>query len=120
MSAKVKEQVIDSDVLILESNHDIEMLRMGRYPWNIKRRILSDTGHLSNDAAGEGLCEVLGGKTKRVYLAHLSRNHNLTDLARLTVGNILEDNRISLGDKQVAIKDTYHDRPTKWDVLKEE
>jgi phosphoribosyl 1,2-cyclic phosphodiesterase len=52
VSEKVKRQIIDSDVLVLESNHDTEMLRMGRYPWNTKRRILSDIGHLSNVAAG--------------------------------------------------------------------
>ncbi|WP_040951031.1 MBL fold metallo-hydrolase [Gorillibacterium massiliense] len=119
MSGKVKEQVQDADVLVLESNHDIEMLRMGSYPWNIKRRILSDMGHLSNDAAGEGLCEVIGGKTKRVYLAHLSRNHNMMDLARMTVGNILDENGI-LEDGKVQLKDTFYDRPTEWDRLDDE
>jgi phosphoribosyl 1,2-cyclic phosphodiesterase len=116
MSERVKEQIRDSDVLVLESNHDIEMLRMGSYPWNTKRRILSDLGHLSNEAAGDGLCEVLNGRTKRVYLAHLSRNHNMTDLARLTVGNILQDNDISIN----GLRDTYFDRPTEWDALDEE
>ncbi|WNQ11474.1 MBL fold metallo-hydrolase [Paenibacillus aurantius] len=120
LSPKVKESVADADVLVLESNHDVEMLRMGRYPWNIKRRILSDLGHLSNDAAGEGLCELLGGRTKRVYLAHLSRNHNMTDLARLTVGNILEDNRITCQDHSYKLMDTYYDRPTEWDSLDED
>lgn len=120
MSGKVKEQLMDSDVMVLESNHDIEMLRMGSYPWNTKRRILGDMGHLSNDAAGEGLCEILGGKTKRVYLAHLSRNHNMTDLARLTVGNILEENCADWPDSKVKLKDTYYDRPTDWDALGED
>ncbi|MFD0871778.1 MBL fold metallo-hydrolase [Paenibacillus residui] len=120
MSSKVKEQVLDSDVLILESNHDVEMLRMGKYPWNIKRRILSDIGHLSNEAAGDALSEILGGKTKRVYLAHLSQNHNLMDLARMTVENILEQNDITLNDGRLTLKDTYFDRPTEWDSLDEE
>jgi phosphoribosyl 1,2-cyclic phosphodiesterase len=120
MSGKVKEQIQDSDVLILESNHDIELLRMGKYPWNIKRRILSDLGHLSNVAAGEGLCEVLGGRTKRVYLAHLSRDHNMMDLARMTVGNIMQDNGISTTDERVTLKDTYYDRATAWDKLSED
>jgi phosphoribosyl 1,2-cyclic phosphodiesterase len=120
MSGKVKEQIQDSDVLILESNHDIELLRMGKYPWNIKRRILSDLGHLSNVAAGEGLCEVLGSRTKRVYLAHLSRDHNMMDLARMTVGNIMQDNGISTTDDQVTLKDTYYDRATPWDRLSED
>lgn len=120
MSGKVKDAIADSDVLVLESNHDIEMLRMGRYPWNIKRRILSDIGHLSNEAAGEGLCEVLGGKTKRVYLAHLSRDHNMLELARMTVGNILQENGITIEERVLQLMDTYYDRATKWDTLGED
>jgi phosphoribosyl 1,2-cyclic phosphodiesterase len=117
MSDRVKEQIGDSDVIVLESNHDVDMLRMGRYPWNVKRRILGDTGHLSNVSAGEALCELLPGKTRRVYLAHLSRDHNLMDIARLTVNNILEEHGISLRGRQVKLMDTYYDRPTPWDIL---
>ncbi len=117
VSSKVKEKVADSDVLILESNYDMELLRMGRYPWNIKRRILGDTGHLSNQAAGEALCELLSSKTKRVYLAHLSRDHNMLDLAKLTVNSILEEAGISLLERKVKLMDTYYDRPTQWDDL---
>jgi phosphoribosyl 1,2-cyclic phosphodiesterase len=117
MSSKVKEQITDSDALVLETNHDIEMLRMGHYPWSIKRRILGDKGHLSNEAAAEGLCEVLTSKTKSVYMAHLSRDHNLMDLARLTVNNIVEDKGISLETQKVKLMDTYFDRPTKWDEM---
>lgn len=120
VSPKVKEKIADSDVLIIESNHDIEMLRIGRYPWNIKRRILSDRGHLSNHAAGEALSELLSKKTKRVYLAHLSRDHNMMDLAKLTVNNILEEYGICLADQKVKLMDTYHDRPTEWDDLNQE
>lgn len=117
MSTKVRDKIIDSDVLVLESNHDVEMLRMGKYPWNIKRRILSDIGHLSNEAAGEALCELLSGQTKRVYLAHLSRDHNLMDLAKLTVNNILEEQGIYVSDGDVQLMDTYYDRPTLWDRI---
>jgi phosphoribosyl 1,2-cyclic phosphodiesterase len=120
MSSKVKEKIIDSDALVLEANHDVEMLRMGHYPWNIKRRILGDKGHLSNDAAGEALGDVMTGKTKSVYLAHLSRDHNLMDLARLTVNNIIEERGISFVTNKLELKDTYYDRPTKWDTLGEE
>jgi phosphoribosyl 1,2-cyclic phosphodiesterase len=117
VSAKVKEKITDSDAIILESNHDIEMLRMGKYPWNIKRRILGDTGHLSNEAAGEALCEVVTSRTETVYLAHLSRDHNLMDLAKLTVNNILQDKGIETGEHKLDIKDTYFDRATRWDRL---
>lgn len=118
MSDKVKQAIIDSDVLVLESNHDTEMLRMGRYPWNTKRRILSDVGHLSNVAAGEALCELLTDRTKRVYLAHLSLDHNLMDLAMLTVNNILEDNGIFFKKEDFPLRHTYHDKPTEWDEVK--
>lgn len=118
MSDKVKKHLIDSDVLVLESNHDTEMLRMGRYPWNIKRRILSDVGHLSNVAAGEALCELLTDRTKRVYLAHLSLDHNMMDLAMLTVNSILENNGIFYRKDEHPLRPTYHDRPTPWDEVK--
>jgi phosphoribosyl 1,2-cyclic phosphodiesterase len=118
MSEKVKDKIIDSDVLVLESNHDVDMLRIGRYPWNIKRRILSDMGHLSNEAAGEALCDLVqSGKLRRVYLAHLSREHNVMDLAKLTVHNIVEEKGYSLHDRKVRLMETYYDRPTLWDAV---
>ncbi|GAB7388526.1 MBL fold metallo-hydrolase [Bacillaceae bacterium] len=116
VSKKIKEQVRDSDALIFEANHDIEMLRMSSYPWNIKRRILSDVGHLSNDACGEALCDVLEGNKEKVYLAHLSKDNNMTELARLTVKNILEESGFSVGE-DVVLYDTYPDRATKIDEI---
>lgn len=118
VSEKVKRHIIDSDVLVLESNHDTEMLRMGRYPWNTKRRILSDVGHLSNVAAGEALLELMTDRTKRVYLAHLSLDHNMMDLAMLTVNSILEDNGIFFKKNENPLRATYHDKPTSWDEVK--
>lgn len=118
MSDKVAGKLKGSDVLVLESNHDVEMLRMGRYPWNIKRRILGDTGHLSNEAAGEALCRLLSGITRRVYLAHLSQHHNLMDLAKLTVNTVLENNGFFYHKHEFALCDTYPDRPTEWDLVK--
>ncbi|MGO4370228.1 MBL fold metallo-hydrolase [Paenibacillus sp. YIM B09110] len=118
VSEKVKRQIIDSDVLVLESNHDTEMLRMGRYPWNIKRRILSDVGHLSNVAAGEALCELMTDRTKRVYLAHLSLDHNVMDLAKLTVNSILEDHGIFYKKEEHPLRETHHDKPTPWDEVR--
>lgn len=120
MSEKVKNALAGSDALVLESNHDIEMLRMGKYPWNIKRRILGDMGHLSNEAAGEALSELLMHKTKRVYLAHLSRDHNMMDLAKLTVNDVLQNNGIFTKKDELQLMDTYFDRATKWDVVGED
>ncbi|UVI33849.1 MBL fold metallo-hydrolase [Paenibacillus spongiae] len=118
VSDKVRMMIEDSDVLVLESNHDVDMLRMGRYPWNIKRRILSDIGHLSNEAAGEALCQLMTDRTKRVYLAHLSLDHNLMDLAKLTVNSVLESNGFFFKKDEFPLRDTYHDRPTPWDEVK--
>lgn len=118
VSDKVMRSLLQSDVLVLEANHDVDMLRMGRYPWNIKRRILGDTGHLSNEAAGEALCRLLDGGTRRVYLAHLSQEHNQMDLAKLTVNTVLEDNGMFYHRHEFALCDTYYDRPTPWDLVK--
>ncbi|NBD25082.1 MBL fold metallo-hydrolase [Paenibacillus glycinis] len=118
VSDKVRRMIEDSDVLVLESNHDVNMLRMGRYPWNIKRRILSDVGHLSNEAAGEALCQLMTDRTKRVYLAHLSLDHNLIDLARMTVNEVLESNGFFFKRDEHPLRETYHDRPTAWDEVR--
>lgn len=111
VSDKIKARVRDSDVLICEANHDIDMLRMGHYPWNLKRRILSDVGHLSNEDAGDALLDILASRPTDVYLAHLSRDNNMIDLARMTVAHILQDAGLEVG-KEVKLHDTYHDRPT--------
>jgi phosphoribosyl 1,2-cyclic phosphodiesterase len=119
MSDKVKQAISGSDVLVLESNHDIEMLRMGRYPWNIKRRILGDKGHLSNIDAGEALSELLTGDLKRTYLAHLSRDHNMMDLAKMTVRDSMEERGCFYKDSEFKLCDTYYDRATPWDKVSE-
>ncbi|WP_055106401.1 MBL fold metallo-hydrolase [Paenibacillus ihumii] len=118
-SDKVKQAIADSDVLVLEANHDIEMLRMGRYPWNIKRRILGDMGHLSNEASGEVLSELLNGRMKRTYLAHLSKEHNMLDLAKMSVRSAMEDRGCFYRDSEFRLCDTYADRPTPWDRVGE-
>ncbi|WP_127582172.1 MBL fold metallo-hydrolase [Paenibacillus koleovorans] len=120
VSSKVKEKLSDSNSLILESNHDVEMLRVGHYPWNIKRRIMGDTGHLSNDAAGSALCDMICERTESVYLAHLSRDHNMMDLAKLTVNNVLEDGGYPAKGRKVRLMDTYFDRATTWEKLNRE
>lgn len=111
VSQRIKDTVRGSDAYIFESNHDVEMLRMGSYPWNTKRRILSDVGHLSNETAGEALTDILEGKGETVYLAHLSKENNMTELARLTVKNILEESGLRDGE-HVKLKDTSPVRPT--------
>jgi phosphoribosyl 1,2-cyclic phosphodiesterase len=71
----------NSDLYILESNYDTNMLLSGRYPPYLKKRILSDFGHLSNLTAARTLKQVIGPSTKQVLLAHISQNNNTPDLA---------------------------------------
>ena len=73
------------DALLLEANHDIHMLEVGSYPYELKRRILSDHGHLSNEASGKLLSKVLHDDVKHVFLGHLSHENNYPDLAYETV-----------------------------------
>ncbi|BCJ87530.1 MBL fold metallo-hydrolase [Effusibacillus dendaii] len=107
MSSRVKEMIADSDAYILESNHDVNMLRVGPYPWYLKKRILSDKGHLSNEAAGEALIDIMSEQTKDVWLAHLSQENNFPDLAEVTVQEILDKN-----SKAVRLHRTHPDKPT--------
>ncbi|MGH9589734.1 MAG: MBL fold metallo-hydrolase [Terracidiphilus sp.] len=91
----VKAQFAGLHLLLLESNHDLEMLRDGPYPWSVKQRVLSRVGHLSNDAAADFLENSYDGQAAYVILAHLSENNNLPDLARVAAERALKD-RISL------------------------
>ncbi len=77
----VREALKTVENVILESNHDENMLLSGPYPYELKKRILSSTGHLSNEAAAELACELISSGTKRILLAHLSEENNLPELA---------------------------------------
>jgi phosphoribosyl 1,2-cyclic phosphodiesterase len=85
----VKAQLQGVDLLLLESNHDLEMLRDGPYPWAVKQRVLSRVGHLSNEAAAEYLENGYDGQAAYVILAHLSESNNLPELARVTAERAL-------------------------------
>jgi phosphoribosyl 1,2-cyclic phosphodiesterase len=86
----VKAQLQALDLLLLESNHDLEMLRDGPYPWSVKQRVLSRVGHLSNDATAEFLSSGYDGQATYVILAHLSENNNLPELARVAAEGALQ------------------------------
>ena len=73
------------DVLLLEANHDVHMLEVGTYPYYLKKRILGDNGHLSNELSGQLLGELLHDGFKKVILGHLSKENNYPDLAYETV-----------------------------------
>jgi len=85
----VKAQLKGVDLLLLESNHDLEMLRDGPYPWAVKQRVLSRVGHLSNEAAAGFLENEYDGQAAYVILAHLSESNNLPELARVTAERAL-------------------------------
>ena len=89
-------ELVNKDVYIFESNHDINMLMTGPYPYILKQRVLSDKGHLSNELAGNYLKEIVGENTKRIILAHLSEINNTPDIALKTVKNILNNDNIMI------------------------
>ena len=78
----VADSLKGSDVLILEANHDLDMLRMGPYPWNLKERLMGRRGHLSNEAVARFLGGAYDGKARHIVLAHLSSSNNHPELAR--------------------------------------
>lgn len=73
------------DALLLEANHDVNMLQVGPYPYPLKQRILGERGHLSNEASGKLLCRILHDNLKAIVLSHLSKENNLPELAYETV-----------------------------------
>jgi phosphoribosyl 1,2-cyclic phosphodiesterase len=111
VSDRMKGTIANADAYIFESNHDVQMLRMGRYPWSIKRRILSDVGHVSNEDAALAMDDVIGDRTKRIYLAHLSTDNNMKDLARMSVNQTLESKGHVIGE-QFDVYDTDPKNPT--------
>jgi phosphoribosyl 1,2-cyclic phosphodiesterase len=87
----VSEQLRGSHVLILESNHDLEMLRVGPYPWILKQRLMGRYGHLSNTAVAKFIREQYDGTAEVLLLAHLSMKNNHPELARREVSHALRD-----------------------------
>jgi phosphoribosyl 1,2-cyclic phosphodiesterase len=109
----VKAQLKGVDLLLLESNHDLEMLRDGPYPWSVKQRVLSRVGHLSNEAAAGFLENEYDGQAAYVILAHLSESNNLPELARVTAERALNGhasllaNRLLLAEQHVPLAPIY-------------
>ncbi|MFW6035436.1 MAG: MBL fold metallo-hydrolase [Halothermotrichaceae bacterium] len=108
----VKEMLKGLDLLVLESNHDLEMLMTGSYPWSLKNRINGEEGHLSNDAAAEILPELINSNFPSILLAHLSKDNNKPELAYITVKNNLEDKDFVIGE-DLQLEYTYRHKPTK-------
>jgi len=100
-----------TDGYLIESNHDVEILRAGSYAWRLKQRILSDLGHLSNEDGADAMIRTLGNRTKKIYLGHLSKENNIKELAHMTMVNQLAQADLGVGvDFQVY--DTSPDTAT--------
>lgn len=93
------------DALLLEANHDVNMLQVGPYPYYLKQRILGDRGHLSNENSGRLLCRILHDGLKAVLLGHLSKENNLPELAYESVRMEINmaDNRYRAGDFDIRV-----------------
>lgn len=87
---------------VFESNHDVELLMHGRYPQWLKSRILSDKGHLSNAQAGFYLSKIIGPDTKKIALAHLSKENNDPEVALRDVQSILKENDVEFNNFVIA------------------
>ncbi len=92
MTDSVRRLICESNFAVVESNHDINMLKFGTYPSRVKARILSEKGHLCNDACAEELCGFIRGGNFRIMLGHISENNNTPELALNTSLSVLSDN----------------------------
>jgi phosphoribosyl 1,2-cyclic phosphodiesterase len=99
ISPNVRAQLKGVDLLLIESNHDLEMLRDGPYPWSVKQRVLSRVGHLSNEATADFLEKCYDGQAAYVILAHLSENNNLPELARVAAERALSSHASLLANR---------------------
>ncbi len=112
----VKDSIIgkikDSNLYLMESNHDVDMLKKGSYPWSLKQRILSKHGHLSNDDAADVLGNVLSGNGETVLLAHLSQDNNRPDLAYNTVRNSIMGLGLDV-DNDMCLELSFRGKATK-------
>ncbi len=97
------------EVIGLEANHDVDLLRDGRYPPHLKRRILSEVGHLSNEDAAEGLFGLVTEKTRVVVALHVSRNNNTFALA----GRVFREALSGMGSR-IPVSVALHDEATAW------
>ena len=99
MPASVRHHIRGCQVLMIESNHDLEMLRGGPYPWAVKQRVMSRVGHLSNDALADFLTTDYDGGAEYVILAHLSEQNNHPEIARMTAERALGEQRTFVGNQ---------------------
>ncbi|MBM7622851.1 MBL fold metallo-hydrolase [Sporohalobacter salinus] len=112
MTEEIMSNLKNSELVILESNHDLEMLKAGPYPWSLKKRIMSKEGHLSNDDAAATVVELVKNSVERILLAHLSKDNNVPELAHLTIKNMVIDAGMELG-RDLQLNFAYRDEVSK-------
>ena len=108
--ASVRDHLRGCDVLVMESNHDLEMLRLGPYPWSVKQRVMSRVGHLSNEALADFFTNDYDNRAAFVVLAHLSEQNNHPEVARREAERALANrgglfqNRVLLAAQSEALE----------------
>lgn len=102
LSEKNLQKIKDKELYIMESNHDVEMLMNGKYPYAIKQRIIGDRGHLSNQDSSYYLSQIIGDHTKKVFLAHLSSDNNTDSMALSTLEETFSKRNISFSNVSIA------------------
>ena len=107
---RIIEILSDCGLVLIEANHDVDMLMAGPYPYNLKQRILSGRGHLCNEDCGKALAQLYGRGLRHAILGHLSAENNFPPLAIATVRGVLKDNGISETDMTIALAE--RDKPT--------
>lgn len=111
MNMNILNSITGSKKVLLESNHDIEMLRYGSYPFPLKQRILGDFGHLSNELAAKTALYLVQNGTEHIMLGHLSKENNRPEIAMLESYNLLTQSGINVGsDMTLQVADRY--KPT--------
>lgn len=104
VTEEMGQYILKADYLVIEANHDREMLMAGPYPQHLKERIISGTGHLSNSACGEAVAQYMSEHLRYVWLCHLSEENNHPELARKTVESVLRSYGILAGkDLQLEV-----------------
>lgn len=104
VTEEVRQAVLGAKTILLESNHDVNMLNNGPYPYPLKRRILSERGHLSNDSAAEMAVSLLESGTTQIILGHLSSSNNVPELAWQTTAASLQGVGAALGSEGADIR----------------
>ena len=111
MTNDILNNITGSKKILLESNHDVEMLRMGSYPFPLKQRILGNSGHLSNDIAAKTALYLVQRGTEHIMLGHLSQENNRPEIAMMETYNMLTASGVNVGsDMTLKVADRY--KPT--------